>query len=85
LGEGWGRARLPDALERKYHNASKEWRWQWVFPQENRRKNHLTGEEGRHHMDESILQKAFKRAVAKADFSTRATCHTLRHSFATHC
>jgi integron integrase len=84
LGEGWGRARLPDALERKYRNASKEWRWQWVFPQENRWKNHLSGEEGRHHMDESILQKAFKRAVAKADFSKRATCHTLRHSFATH-
>jgi len=84
LGEGWGRARLPDALERKYRNASKEWRWQWIFPQENRWKNHVTGEQGRHHVDESILQKAFRNAVAKTGFSRRATCHTLRHSFATH-
>jgi site-specific recombinase XerD len=47
-------------------------------------KNGQTGEEGRHHVDESILQKAFKQAVGKAGFAKRATCHTLRHSFATH-
>jgi integron integrase len=84
LNDGWGRVPLPDALHRKYPNASQDWRWQWVFPQENRWKNRKTGEEGRHHVDESILQKAFKRAVQKAGLTKRATCHTLRHSFATH-
>jgi integron integrase len=84
LRGGCGRVLLPDALHRKYPNASREWRWQWIFPQENRWKNPNTGEEGRHHVDESILQKAFKRAVQKAGLIKRATCHTLRHSFATH-
>jgi integrase len=84
LAEGWGRVPLPDALDRKYPNASREWRWQWVFPQERRWVNHRTGEQGRHHVDESILQKAFKQAVAKAGLTKRATCHTPRHSFATH-
>jgi len=81
---GWGRVFLPDALDRKNPNAPKEWRWQRVFPQENRWKNTQTGEEGRHHVDESILQKAFKQAVKKSGLTKRATCHTLRHSFATH-
>jgi integron integrase len=84
LAEGWGRVPLPDALDRKYPNASREWRWQWVFPQEHRWTNPKTGERGRHHVDESILQKAFKQAVEKAVLTKRATCHTLRHSFATH-
>jgi site-specific recombinase XerD len=84
LAEGWGHVQLPNALGRKYLNASKEWQWQWVFPQENRWKNHVTGTQGRHHVDESILQKAFRNAVTKTGFSKRATCHTLRHSFATH-
>lgn len=77
LKDGWGRVPLPHALDRKYPDASREWRWQWVFPQENRWKNPETGEEGRHHIDESILQKAFKRAVQKAGLTKRATCHTL--------
>jgi len=81
---GWGRVLMPEALDRKYPNAAKEWRWQWVFPQQNRWKNARTGEEGRHHVDESILQKSFKKAVIKAGLTKRATCHTLRHSFATH-
>jgi site-specific recombinase XerD len=59
-------------------------RWQWVFPQEKRWRNDATGEQGRHHQDESILQKAFKQAVVKAGLTKRATCHALRHSFATH-
>jgi integrase len=84
LAEGWGRVPLPDALDRKYPNASREWRWQWVFPQEHRWVNSETGKQGRHHVDESILQKAFKQAVVKAGLTKRATCHTLRHSFATH-
>lgn len=61
----------------------KEWRWQWVFPQENRWKNPKTGEEGRHHVHESIIQKAVNVAVRKAGLAKRATCHTFRHSFAT--
>ncbi|MCS6804707.1 MAG: integron integrase [Acidobacteriota bacterium] len=82
--DGWGRVQMPDALDRKYPNAPADWCWQWVFPQENRWRNQRTGEQGRHHVDESILQKAFKQAVDRAGLTKRATCHTLRHSFATH-
>jgi integron integrase len=81
---GWGRVSLPDAIGRKYPNAPREWRWQWVFPQENRWKNPKTGEEGRHHVDESLGQKAVRQAVTSAGLTKRATCHTFRHSFATH-
>lgn len=84
LAEGWGRVLLPDALGRKYPNAAKEWRWQWVFPQGKRWRNANTGEEGRHHLDESLVQRAVREAVAKAGLTKRATCHTFRHSFATH-
>lgn len=84
LRDGWGCVQLPEALDRKYPNAPSDWRWQWVFPQENRWKNYKTDEEGRHHIDESILQKAFKQAVDKAGLTKRASCHSLRHSFATH-
>ncbi len=84
LADGWGCVLLPDALDRKYPIAPREWRRQWAFPQDNRWKNAKTGEEGRHHVDESILQKAFKQAVHKSGFTKRAACHTLRHSFATH-
>jgi len=84
LTDGWGRVPLPDALGRKYPNASKEWRWQWVFPQENRWKNFKTGEEGRHHLHETILQRAVKEAVRKAGVVKHVGCHTFRHSFATH-
>jgi integron integrase len=84
LAEGWGRVEMPNALDRKYPNAPKEWRWQWVFPQENRWKNGKTGEQGRHHVDESLVQKAVRQAVTAAGLTKRATCHTFRHSFATH-
>jgi integron integrase len=84
LAEDWGRVQLPMALDRKYPNAPREWRWQWVFPQENRWKNRKTGEQGRHHVDESLVQKAVRDAVVKAGLTKRATCHTFRHSFATH-
>lgn len=81
---GWGRVPLPDALDRKYPSAPYEWKWQWVFPQENRWRNHQTGEEGRHHLHETILQRAVKEAVGKAGIVKHVGCHTLRHSFATH-
>lgn len=84
LADGWGRVLLPDALDRKYPNAPAEWRWQWVSPQENRWRNPTTGEEGRHHTDESLVQKAVRDAVVKAGLTKRASCHTFRHSFATH-
>ena len=75
---------MPTALDRKYPNAPKDWRWQRVFPQENRWINAQTKEQGRHHIDEPLVQKAVKDAVARADLTKRATCHTFRHSFATH-
>ena len=84
LAKGFGRVLMPDALVRKYPNASKEWRWQWIFPQEKLWHNKRTGEHGRHHIDESIIQKSVKDAVAKTELVKRATCHTFRHSFATH-
>ena len=84
LAEGWGRVALPTALARKYPNAPREWCWQWVFPQESRWIHPQTREQGRHHVDESLIQKAVRAAVAKARLGKRATCHTLRHSFATH-
>jgi integron integrase len=84
IADGWGRVLLPNALDRKYPNAPAEWRWQWVFPQEKRWVNMKTGEEGRHHMDESLIQKAVKEAAFHAQLTKRATCHTFRHSFATH-
>jgi len=84
LTDGWGKVLIPDALNRKYPNAPADWRWQWAFPQEKRWKNIKTGEQGRHHIDESLVQKAVKEAVAKAGLTKRASCHTFRHSFATH-
>jgi integron integrase len=84
LAEGWGQVQMPMALDRKYPKAPVDWRWQWVFPQEKRWKNIKSGNQGRHHMDESLVQKAVKDAVANAGLTKRATCHTFRHSFATH-
>ncbi len=84
LADGYGRVLIPYALTRKYPNAAVDWGWQWVFPQEHRWVNPATGEQGRHHVDESILQKAVKAAVRKAGIAKHATCDTFRHSFATH-
>ncbi len=71
--EGWGRVQLPDALERKYPNAPAEWRWQWIFPQQHRWKNKETGEKGRYHVDESIVQRSVKSAVLAAGLVKRAS------------
>jgi integron integrase len=84
IAKGFGRVLMPNALARKYPNASKEWRWQWVFPQNTLWHNVKTGEYGRHHIHESLIQKSVKDAVTKAGLVKRATCHTFRHSFATH-
>ncbi|MCF7824206.1 MAG: integron integrase [Candidatus Marinimicrobia bacterium] len=84
LSEGYGHVPLPDALDRKYPKASIDWKWQWVFPQQNRWEDRQNGKQGRHHVNASIVQRALKRAVDKSGLSKRVSCHTFRHSFATH-
>lgn len=84
LAEGYGRVQLPGALHRKYRNADREWKWQWVFPQHQRWRNTETGEQGRHHLDPSLIQKAVRRSVQAAGINKAATSHCFRHSFATH-
>jgi len=84
LAAGFGSVHLPGALERKLPTASREWAWQYVFPAERRSIDPRTGIERRHHVNEKNLQNAVKTAVHKARLSKTASCHTLRHSFATH-
>ena len=84
IAEGCGKVFMPDALGKKYTNASMDWRWQWVFPQKNRWRNAETGEQGRHHIDPSIMQRIIYKAGITAGITKRISCHTLRHSFATH-
>ena len=81
-GAGW--VELPWALARKYPNAGREWAWQWVFPATRIYVDRETGQHRRHHLHESVLQRAVKDAVRRAEIPKPATCHTLRHSFATH-
>ena len=84
LADGWGTVALPGALAGKYPGTEKDLKWQWLFPQKNRWKNFNTGEEGRWHMDGTLLQRAVKNAVLRAGINKNASCHTFRHSFATH-
>lgn len=84
VSDGWGAVALPDALDRKYPNAPYEWGWQWVFPQEKRWRDPKTGQQGRHHVHETIVQRAVKDAVRRSGIPKHIGCHTFRHSFATH-
>jgi integron integrase len=84
LKRGLGRVALPNALEHKYPNAGRELGWQWVFPATSYYTDLKTGEKRRHHLHESVLQKAVKDARVKAGIYKPAGCHTFRHSFATH-
>ena len=84
LAAARGTVALPDQLHRKYPNAPREWGWQWAFPATRFYTEPDTGQPRRHHLHESVLQKAVKRASLEAGLSRAATCHALRHSFATH-
>ncbi len=84
LRAGRGAVALPGALRRKYPNAATEWAWQWVFPATRWYVDSATGERRRHHLHESVLQRAVKAAVRAAGIAQPATCHSFRHSFATH-
>jgi integron integrase len=84
LASGYGDVFLPDALERKYPSAAKEWGWQYIFPSSKLSVDPRSGKIRRHHINEKTVQNAVKEAVKKAGIAKHASVHTLRHSFATH-
>ncbi len=84
INDGYGEVYLPDALSRKYPNAGKEWKWQYVFPAVKLSIDPRGGKIRRHHISEKVIQNTVQNAVKKAEIAKHATAHTLRHSFATH-
>lgn len=84
LAEGAGWVELPGALHRKLPRAGRDWPWQWVFPARRRYTCRDTGQLRRHHLHETVLQRAVREASRQAGMHKRVTTHTLRHSFATH-
>ena len=84
VADGFGDVELPDSLARKYPKAPYEWGWKWVFPSHKRSIDPATGVLRRHHVYENYLVRAVKRAARAARIAKHVSCHTLRHSFATH-
>ena len=84
LANGNGRVYLPFALDRKYRQANRSWPWQYVFPADKLSSDPWSGEKRRHHIMENNLQKAVKSAIQRAGIRKAGSCHTFRHSFATH-
>jgi integrase len=84
LEDGFGRVYWPDALARKYPNASREWAWQYVFPAARRSRDPRSGTIRRHHVMPLVLQRAVKAAVRQTDIAKATSCHSFRHSCVTH-
>ena len=84
LERGYGSVYLPYALAQKYPTADREWIWQYIFPSYTLSQDPRSGETRRHHLHESTIQKALKQAVQQSGVPKRVSCHTFRHSFATH-
>ena len=82
FGAGW--VELPLALDRKYPQAGREPGWQWVFPATRVYTHRETGQRRRHHLHETVVQRAVRAAASRTAVAKRVTCHTFRHSFATH-
>lgn len=84
LNDGFGTVFLPHALMRKYPQANRDWGWQYVFPATKRSIDPRSGVQQRHHVSETVLQRAIKRAIRQSGITKPGSCHSLRHSFATH-
>lgn len=84
LSKGYGTVELPNALKRKYPNADREFKWQYLFQMNNVSKDPKTGIMRRHHVLESTYNRNLKKAVIKSGINKKITAHTLRHSYATH-
>lgn len=84
VAEGAGWVAVPGALDRKYPGVGREWGWQWVFPASREYVDRGTSQRRRHHLHETVVQRAMREVVRAVGLTKRASCHTLRHSFATH-